>query len=135
MNRSLYVDLLFYGGILLGLSILAYRLSSNTAATLLWLGIGGGVVSASLGVLGLRGYHVRRWAILAMTILSIALGAQSVIGWLAVRGSVEATQSTAMLLTVLLVLTVGQLVNLIQNRRDSLFRDDGEHRDNDQGSE
>lgn len=116
MKTSLAVDLVLYGAMLVGLSILAHRLSPHGVTTTLWVGITGGASSVLLGGLGLRGYPVRRWAIGAMAILSIVLLAQTVFGWLAVKAGVESAKSAALILTVLSVFAVGQLVNLIQNR-------------------
>jgi len=129
MNTSLSVDLLLYGGMLFGLSILAHHLSPHVVATTLWVSIVGGTLCALFGVFGLRGYHVRRWAIGAMAILSIVLLAQTVFGWLAVKAGVEAAKSAALILTVLWVFAIGQLVNLIQNKSSLPFNDDQEHHD------
>jgi hypothetical protein len=125
MNRSLSVDLLLYGGMLFGLSIVAHNLFP--LATTLWIDIAGGVISALLGILGLLGGAVRRWATVVLTVLSIALFPQSVIGWLAVKADVEAAKPVAVILTVLWVLAVGQLLNLIQNQHNLLFGPDIEN--------
>ena len=117
---------------LLGLSILAQRFVPHAAAMTLWVGIVGAVLCALLGVLGLCRYPVRRWAILTMTILSIVLLPQTVIGWLAVKAGVEAAKSAAMVLTILWVFAVGQLVNLIQNRNGLAHNADTKDRDPDQ---
>ena len=129
MNRSLSVDLILHGGMLLGLSILAHNLSPHAAAITLWAGIAGGVVSALLGVLGLRGCPIRRWSIAAMTVLSIVLFAQAVTSWLALKAGVKDAKSAALILTLLCVVAFGQLVNLIQNRSGLPFADEPEHRD------
>ena len=129
MKTSLSADLLLYGVMLLGLSMLAHHLSPHGVATTLWVGITGGASSALLGVLGLCGYTVRRWAIAAMAILSIVLLAQAVIGWLAVKAGVEAAKSGALILSLLLVFAVGQLVNLIQKWRGLLVSEDRNDRD------
>lgn len=121
MNTSLCVDLLLYGGMLLGLSIVAHHLSPHCAATTLWVGIAGGVLSAILGVLGLRGYPLRRCAIGAMTILSLVLLVQAVSAWLAIREDVEGVKAASLIPTLLWAFAVGQLVNLIQNRNGLLL--------------
>jgi hypothetical protein len=100
MNTSLSVDLLLYGGMLLGLSLIAHHLSPHCAATTLWVGLAGGVLSALLGVLGLRGYPVRRWAIVAMTVLALVLLVQAVIVWLAPTEAVEAVKPASLILTL-----------------------------------
>ena len=129
MNKSLSVDSFLYGGMVLGLSILVHHFCPNAAATTLWFGIPGGALCALLGVLGLRGYPVRRWALATMTILSIVLVAQAIIGWLAVKAGVEAAKSAAMVLTLLWVFAVGQLANLIQNRSGLPFDAEPEDRE------
>jgi hypothetical protein len=129
MNKSLSVDLLLYGGMLIGLSILAHHLFPNGVATTLWIDIAGGATSVLLGGLGLRGYSVRRWAIGVMVILSIVLLAQTVSGWLAVKAGVEAAKSAAMIPSLLFVFGIGQLANLIQNRSGLPFSADKKPRD------
>ena len=129
MNTNLSVDLLLYGGLLLGLSIVTHQLSPHCAATTLWVGIAGGALSALLAVLGLLGYPVRRWAIVAMTVLSVVLLVQAIRSWLAVEEGAEAVKPVSLIPTLLCVFAVGQLVNLIQNRR-GLYLDSSE-RDHD----
>jgi hypothetical protein len=121
MSTSLSVDLLLYGGLLTGFSALAYCLSPQAAPTTLWVGIPGGLLAALLGVLGLRGHALRRWAIVVMAVLSIALLAQAVTGWRAFKAGVEAANQVALILIVLWGFAVVQLMNLIQDRQGLLF--------------
>ncbi len=129
MSTGLSVDLLLYGFMLLGLSIVAHHLFPHCALTTLPMGIAGGILSALLGVLGLRGHPVRRWAIVAMTILSLVLLVQVVSAWLAILEGVAAVQRVSLIPTLLWVFAVGQLVNLLQNRSGLPFdSNEGNHR-------
>jgi hypothetical protein len=132
MNTSLSVDLLLYGITLIGLSVLAHHFSFQVAAATLWVGIAGGALSVFFGVLGLRRYPVRLWAIMTMAVLSIILFGQVVVGWLAVKAGVETAKSAALILTVLCVLAVGQWVNLVQGGRGLPFNADTESRNSEE---
>jgi len=135
MSTSLSVDLLLYGVLLIGLSTFAHRLSPQAAPTTLWVGIAGGLLTALLGVLGLRGYALRRWAIVVVAVLSIVLLAQAVTGWLSVKAGVEAANQAALILTVLWGFAVGQLMNLVQNRKGLPFDAGPQSRDPAAGDE
>jgi hypothetical protein len=128
MRTSLSVDLVLYAFMLVGLSILARHSSPHCDASTLWVGITGGVLAALLGIFGLRGYPLRRWAIRVITILSLVLLVQAVNGWLAIWEGVAAVQPASLIPTLLWVLCVGQLVNLIQNRSGLFFdANEGDH--------
>ena len=129
MNTSLSVDLLLYAGMLIGLSIAAHFFSPHCAATMLPVGVAGGALSALLGVLGLLGRPLRRWAIVGMTVLSLVLLAQAVSTWLAIGEGVEAVKPASLIPTLLWVFAVGQLVNLIQNRSGLLLDSSKEDHD------
>lgn len=121
MSTSLSVDLVLYAFMLVGLSILAHHTFPHCDAATLWVGIAGGVLAALLGVFGLRGYPLRRWAIAAITVLSLVLLVQAVSTWLAMKAGVESVKPASLIPTLVCVFAVGQLVNLIQNRSGLLF--------------
>lgn len=129
MKTSLSVDLLLYGGMLLGLGVLAQHWSVQAVTAAQWVGCTGGVVSGLLGVLGLRGCPVRRWSIVAMAVLSLVLLAQTVTGWVAVRAEVEAASTAALVQTVLWVFAAVQLLNLIQDKERFPFNANREQHD------
>lgn len=129
MNTSLSVDFVLYAFMLVGLSMLAHHYAPHCAATTLPVGIAGGVLSALLGVLGLLGYLLRRWAIVAMTVLTLVLLAQAVSTWLTIKEGVEAVNPASLIPTLLGVFAMVQLVNLIQNRSGLLVDSSKENHD------
>ena len=116
MSTSRSVDFVLYAFMLVGLSLLAHHYAPHCAATTLPVGIAGGVLSALLGVLGLLGYPLRQWPIVAMTVLSLVLLAQAVSAWLAIKQGVEEVKPASLIPTLLWLFAVVHLVNLIQNR-------------------
>jgi hypothetical protein len=123
------VDLMLYAVMLVVLSIVAHRFPPHGVVTILPVGVVGGLFSALLGVLGMLGYPMRRWAIRAMTVLSVLLLAQAVGTWQVIKESGEGMKPASLIPTLLWLFAVGQLVNLLQNRSSVLFGSDEGDRD------
>lgn len=121
MNKELSVDLLLYAAILAALSFAAHRFSPHYVTSIIPVGIGGAVLSAILGALGLLGRPVRRGAIVVMTALSLALLAQAAVVWTAIYKSDAGVKPASHIPTMLWLFSVGLVVNLIRNRGDTLF--------------
>ncbi len=122
MNKELSVDLLLYALILVISSFVAHRFSPHYVASILPVGMGGAMLSGLLGALGLLGRPVRRTAILAMTGLCLVLLAQAAVVWIAIHKSDAGLKPASHIPTMLWLFAVGLLVNLIQNRGDTLFK-------------
>lgn len=121
MNKDLSVDLLLYAVILTVLSFAAHRFSPHYVTSILPVGIGGAALSGLLGTLGLLDRPVRRGAILSMTALCLVLLAQAAVVWSAIHKSDAAVKPASHIPTMLWLFSVGLVVNLIQNRGDTLF--------------
>jgi hypothetical protein len=112
--NNLDVDLLLYGLILAALSVLAHRLSPDAGYATLVTGTTGGLMAVFLGVLGLRGFRHRLWAIRMLAVLDIMLLVQTISAWLGAIGGGEAPRKVALILTLLLGIGIVQLVNFVQ---------------------
>lgn len=117
MKFSLSLDLLVYGVMLLGLSLVGHRLAPEFAGPLLVIGIGGGVLTAGWGVLGLRGICRRVWPIMTLTLIGLLLLVQAVKAWLALKDGAEGLKPVAVIISLLAFLAFGELLNLIQEGR------------------
>jgi hypothetical protein len=118
MSRGLSVDLVLYAFMLVGLSIVAQRFSPHGVATILPVGLAGGLLAALLGLFGLLGRLQRRRAIVAITVLSLVLLAQAFGTWLAIWQGGAPVKPASLIPTLLWLSSVGQLLNLIQSRSD-----------------
>jgi hypothetical protein len=116
MNRGLDVDLILYGVMVAGLGVVAHRSAPDAGYSVLIAGIVGGVAAVFWGVLGLRGFRRRIWPISTLMIVDLVLLVQAVRAWLAVNEGQDAFKLVAAILTLLLVLGIGQLVNFMQGR-------------------
>jgi len=117
MNVVLSLDLILYGLILAGLSVLAHCLAPDLVHTTLITGVAGGVLTSLWGVLGLRGFRRRVLPTVTLGVLAVVLLAQTVNAWSAMKTGVPAAKPVAVILTVLAVFAIGQLVNLVQAGR------------------
>lgn len=135
MNFSLSLDLLLYGLMLVGLSLVAHRIAPDFAGTTLTIGVAGGVFTMLWGVLGLRGFRQRAWPIVTLTIVAVLLLVQAVKAWLALRAGGEALKPVAVILSVLVMFAIGQLMNLAQSGRNLRikFGDDTDNTTNGEG--
>lgn len=116
MNRGLNVDLILYGVMLAGLGVVAHRSAPDVGYSLLITGIAGGFAAMLWGVLGLRGFRRRIWPISTLMIVDLVLLVEAVSAWLEVKEGQDAFKLVAAILTLLLVLGIGQLVNFAQAR-------------------
>ena len=117
MNVSLSLDLLLYGLMVVGLNLVAHRIAPDFAGATLTLVIAGGLFIMFWGVLGLRGFRRRAWPIGTVLIVAVLLLVQAVKAWFAMQAGVVGLKPVAAILFLLLVLAIGQLVNLAQSGR------------------
>lgn len=119
MNVNLDLDLLLYGVMLVAFGVLAYWLAPEFGYAILITGIAGGVLAAFWGVLGLWRFRRRIWPIGTLIVLDIVLLVQAVNAWLAIKEGNAALKPVALILTLLLAFGIGQLVNLVHERREN----------------
>lgn len=122
MSVGTAVDLIVYGVLMAVLSLVAGRFSTENSSLLISLGVGGGSLVLLWAVLSLRGISCRGWVILTLVIISIAMAAFVVSEWLAVNEDKSETRNAALIATLLLVFSVGQLI-LLTRERDTTPKD------------
>jgi len=116
MNRALGFEFVVYGVLLSGLGFLTYRAAPELARVTLITGIGGGVLSVLWGVLTLRGYKRRWWAVLTLAAVSAILLTQLVMIWGAPGDQQSKTRLAGVGMLVMLVFSFGLLMNLLHGQ-------------------
>jgi len=119
MNTDLDFDLVLYGGILLGVGALAHRIAPGVEHAVLISGVGGGAAAMFWGVLGLRGFRRRIWPISTLIVLDLVLLVGAGGAWLQMKNGNEGLKKLAVILTVLLVLGMGQLAGYLREGKNN----------------
>lgn len=130
MSKKMAGIILAYG-VVVGALGLAVRSVAPEAAKITFItGIAGGGLCVLWGMLGLAGHKRRTWTILTILAVLILLLPQMIQGWVAGRNQ-PGTNLGAVLVTVLLLLTIGMLLYLLHGERPPEFYTPGtEKRDN-----
>jgi peptidoglycan/LPS O-acetylase OafA/YrhL len=125
MNRPLAFEFLVYGIALAGLGLLIHQQAPDLGLVALVTGIAGGALSVLWGVLALCGYRRRWWIVLTLGAVSFVLLSQAVTAWMRPAGAENhsPTRLAAVWITVLLVLSLGMLMNLLHGQGRTYDRD------------
>jgi len=116
MNRTLGFEFVIYGVLLSGLGFLTYRAAPELANVTLITGIGGGVLSLLWGVLALRGYKRRWWAVLTLAAITAIVLSQLVMTWGAQGVEPSKARLAAVAMFVMMVFSFGLLMNLLHGQ-------------------
>ncbi len=103
-----------YGAVLIVVSLLAHVAAPGGVSTALIAGLAGGAVCLLLGILGMMGWRYRAWTILTLVAICYVLLSQVVIGWLGGERGESRGGLAPVLLTMLLILSVGLVAYLAQ---------------------
>ena len=122
MSVGTTVDLIAYGVLMAVLSLVAGRFSAEYSSLLISLGVAGGSLALPWAILSLRGMVCRRWVILTLAILSTVMAVLVVNEWLAISEDKSETRKAALIVTLMLVFSVGQLI-LLNRERDTTPKD------------
>lgn len=125
MNRPLALEFLVYGVVLAGLGLLVHHKAPDLAQVTLVTSVAGGVVSVLYGVLTLCGYRRRWWIGLTLGAVSFVLLSQAVTAWMRPADGEGASplRLAAAWITVMLVLSLGLLLNLLHGQGRTYDRD------------
>ncbi len=112
MNRTLGLLLVVYSLLLAGLSYYVYHLAPGVARPTLVAGLVGGGLCLVWGVRALAGSCGKALPILTLIPVAFALLTQTFMGWSGGSGGVQAGRTVAVVITLLLVLSLGILVRI-----------------------
>ena len=134
MSKKMGSIVISYGVALAGLAFVLQQIAPALAkVTFIAGGVAGGL-SVFWGILALAGHKRRAWAVLTVVALAFVLLTQMVHAWSAPAGETPGKLAGALLLTVLMMMTVGMIMYLLHGDRPSEFYRIGATRRNHGGS-
>jgi hypothetical protein len=109
MNKTIGLLLVVYSLLLAGLSYLVYHLAPGVARPTLITGLAGGALCLVWGFRALAGSGGKALPLLTLIPVSFALLPQTFMSW---GGGSQAGRTVAMVITLLLVLSLGMLLRI-----------------------
>jgi hypothetical protein len=110
MNKNLGFELIIYGLLLAGLSLLASQLAPALTRTTLIAGLAGGVLSVVWGVRAVLGNRGKCWPILTLIPTTYVMLSQAIVTWAGGSQGMPAGRTLPSLITVLAVISFGMLM-------------------------
>ena len=110
MNKSIGLQLIVYSLLLAGLSYLTYNLAP--APTTLSAGLIGGALCFVWGLRAMAGSPGKALALLTLIPLNFVLLSQTVIGWGGGNNGIQGHTASAVINTLLFVLSIGMLMRI-----------------------
>ena len=110
MNKTLGFELIVYGVLLAGLSLLTNHIAPAMARPTLVTGLAGGALCVLWGVLALLGNRRKVWAMLTLIPISYVMLSQTVTIWMEGIQDVTGRRTAALVITVMLVFSIGMLM-------------------------
>jgi len=112
MNKTLGLLLVVYSLLVAGLSYLVYHLAPGVARPTLITGLAGGGLCLIWGVRALAGGGGKALPLLTLIPVSFALLPQAATSWSGGGGGLQAGRTVAVLITLMLVFSLGMLVRI-----------------------
>lgn len=109
--------ILAYGIGLAALSLIIQRIAPAVANVILITGIAGGGLSMLWGVVALTGQKRRVWAALTLTAVAFVTLSKTVEAWMASTEAESTSLVGRLVLTLMLLMTVGMLIYLLHAER------------------
>ena len=121
MSKKMGSIVLSYGVLVAVLAFVLQQVSPNLARVTFIAGLVAGGLSMIWGIVGLAGHKRRTWAMLTLVALAFVLLTQVIDGWSAAAKETTGQLAGALLLTLLMVLTVGMMMYLMHGERSPEF--------------
>jgi hypothetical protein len=112
MNKTIGFQLVVYSLLLAGLSYFVHHLAPALARPTLIAGLAGGALCLVWGLRALAGSRGKALAILTLVPVTFVMLSQTVITWGGGSQEVLGRQTAAMVITLLLVLSIGMLMRI-----------------------
>ena len=120
--------LIAYGVVLVGLSLVLQQIAPTPGRVAFIVGVAGGGLSLLCGVAALAGLKGRVWATLTAVAVTIVLLTQTVQVGVAFLSGGAGSLTMGLLVTTMLLLTVGMLLYLLHGERPPEFYQPGANR-------
>ena len=117
--------LIAYGIVLAGLGLVVQQSALAAGRMALIAGVAGGGLSLLWGVAAIAGLKGRTWAAVTAVAVTAVLLPQTVQGWMASLSGGAGSLTVRLLVTVMLLLTVGMLLYLLHGERPPEFYQPG----------
>jgi len=114
MNRTVALEFIVLGILLIGFGLLAHYFVPNVSYAMLLTGILGGAICMIWGILSFRGYQKKWWLVLALAVISFVFLAQAVTEWM--QFGENASRFLPVGTTLMLIFTFGSLMNLLHGQ-------------------
>ena len=111
VDKDVAIDLFVYGLVLVGFSLVGFWHAATLPLALLAAGIIVGTFIATLAVLAIQGFRVRRICLATFVVVLFTLLAQAAVSWYRLSQDSSAKR-TPMILTMLAFFALGQLASL-----------------------
>jgi hypothetical protein len=128
MSKKMASIILVYGVALAALSLLIQQIAPAFAKGILITGITGGGLSVLWGVVALTGHKRRAWAVLTMIAVTFVTLSQTVQVWMVPSDAVSTSLAGRLVLTLMLLMTMGMLMYLLHGERPPEFYSTGKSR-------
>jgi len=112
MNKTLGFQLVIYSLLLAGLSYLTHHLAPTLAQSTLITGLAGGAFCLTWGLRAVAGSRGKALPLLTLVPISYVMLSQTILTWGGRSQDVPGRQSAAVVMTVLLVLSIGMLMRI-----------------------
>jgi hypothetical protein len=112
MNKTIGLLLVVYSLLLAGLSYFVYHLAPGVARPTLITGLAGGALCLVWGFRALAGSGGKALPLLTLIPVNFALLPQTFMGWSGGSGGSQAGRTVAVVITLLLVLSMGMLLRI-----------------------
>jgi peptidoglycan/LPS O-acetylase OafA/YrhL len=120
MSKKMASIIMAYGGVLAALGFVVRSLAPELANIPFLIGLVGGGLCLLFGLVALIGLQRRVWTILTLVIIALTDLGQVVPAWMSLSEK-PGTLAGALLLTLMLLLTVGMLMYLLHGERTPEF--------------
>ena len=113
-----------YGVVLAALGVLIHQISQAFAQIIFITGMAGGGLCVLWGIIAFAGHKRRAWTVLTMIAVALAVLTQVVQAWLTTDAT-SASLTGRIVLTLMLLMTIGMLMYVLHGERPPEFYDPG----------
>lgn len=119
--------LIAYGGVLAGLGFVLQKVAPGFGKVTFIVGFVGGGLCLLWGIAALSGLQGRSWAVLTAIATAFAMLTRVVPAWMPSAGEGSTSLTVRLLVTVMMILTIGLLMYLLHGERPPEFYQKGAH--------